>query len=75
MPRSRQHEEGPTLARFLRENVSIEDQRDCPLDFFTRGRHPATVSDSGCPTAAAFSNPASLYPSPELSAYRRKTAA
>lgn len=37
MPHSRQHEEGPTLARFLRENVSIEDRRDCPLDFFTPG--------------------------------------
>lgn len=34
------------------------------LIFFTPGRHPATVSDSGCPTAAVFSKPARLYSFP-----------
>lgn len=29
-----------------------------------RGRHPAAVSDSGCPTAAVFSKPARLYSFP-----------
>lgn len=37
MARSRQREEGPPLARFLRGSVSTKDRRDCPLDFFTPG--------------------------------------
>ena len=37
MARSRQREEGPPLARFLRGNVSTKDRRDCPLDFLHAG--------------------------------------
>lgn len=37
MARSRQREEGPPLARFLRRSVSTKDRRVCPLDFFTPG--------------------------------------
>lgn len=37
MARSRQREEGPPLARFLRRSVSTKDRRVCPLDFLHVG--------------------------------------
>ena len=49
MARSRQREEGPPLARFLRGNVSTKGRRDCPLDFL----HAGGGILPPCPTADA----------------------
>lgn len=49
MARSRQREEGPPLARFLRGNVSTKGRRDCPLDFL----HVGGGILPPCPTADA----------------------
>lgn len=49
MARSRQREEGPPLARFLRRSVSAKDRRDCPLDFL----HAGGGILPPCPTADA----------------------
>lgn len=49
MARSRQREEGPSLARFLRGSVSTKDRRDCPLDFL----HVGGGILPPCPTADA----------------------
>lgn len=75
MARSRQREEAHPSRAFSGEMSPQRTGGTALLIFFTPGRHPATVSDSGCPTAAVFSKPARLYPFPDISVHRRNAAA
>lgn len=64
MARSRQREEAPPSHAFSGEMSLQRAGGTALLIFSRRGRHPAAVSDSGCPTDAAFSKPARLYSFP-----------
>lgn len=73
MARSRQREEGPPLARFLRRSVSTKDRRVCPLDFL----HVGGGILPSCPTTDAprlrsSRSPRASIRSPNLSAPQTK---